>query len=229
MSYHKFTLIALVAVTITLVLAACGAPTAAPTTATQAPPAATILPNPVVSSDQLRFVVIPESSEARYRVREQLVERDLPSDAVGATNAISGTLTIDQNGNLVANGSRFVIDIATLRSDSGRRDGFLSNNIMQASRYPNVTFVPTALKGLPSPLPTSGEGTFEMTGDLTIRGVTKPATWAITLRREGDTLTGQANTSFTFADFDIPQPRVPVLLSVQDLIKLEFDFTMVQQ
>lgn len=230
----QFSLRLLVVVTVVLVLAACAAPAATPTTApasTEATPpaAATILPNVPVSGDQLRFVVVPESSQARYRVREQLANRDLPSDAIGATNAISGSMVVDQNGNLVPGGSRFVIDTATLQSDSSRRDGFLRSNILQTDQYPNVTFVPTAITGLPSPLPASGEGAFEMTGDLTIRDVTKPATWAVTLRREGDTLTGQATTSFTFADYNIPQPRVPILLSLQDLIKLEFDFSMVQQ
>lgn len=223
-----------VAAVFLVVLAACSAPAAAPvpapTATVAAPPVvATLPPNNPSSGDQLRFVVIPEDSQARYRVREQLANRDLPNDAVGATNIISGTLVIDANGNLVPGGSRFVIDVSTLASDSSRRDGYLANNVLQTSQYPNVTFVPTAIQGLPSPLPASGEGTFEMTGDLTIRDVTRPATWAITLRRDGDTLTGQATTSFTFADFNLPQPRVPILLSLQDLIKLEFDFTMLQQ
>jgi hypothetical protein len=38
--------------------------------------------------------------------------------------------------------------------------------------------------------------------------------------------TGKAATSFTFKDFAIDQPRVPVVLSVADTIKLELDFTM---
>lgn len=230
----KFFLIVLAALTAVVVLAACGTPAATPTAAPAATPAAPAAPaatppGAAVSGDTLRFVVIPEDSQARYRVREQLANRDLPNDAVGATNIISGALVIDANGTLVPGGSQFVIDMSTLQSDSSRRDGYVRANVLQTSQYPNVTFVPTAINGLPSPLPTSGDGTFEMTGDLTIRDVTRPATWAVTLRREGDTLTGQATTSFTFADFNIPQPRVPILLSLQDLIKLEFDFMMVQQ
>lgn len=34
-------------------------------------------------------------------------------------------------------------------------------------------------------------------------------------------------TAFTFADFDIDQPRVPIVLSVADTIKLEYDFTLI--
>ena len=38
---------------------------------------------------------------------------------------------------------------------------------------------------------------------------------------------GTATTSFTFKDFGIPQPRVPVVLSVADTIRLEYDFRFV--
>jgi hypothetical protein len=50
-------------------------------------PTATLAPDVVI-----RLVVLPEKSEARYRVREQLVGVSLPSDAVGVTKAITGTI-----------------------------------------------------------------------------------------------------------------------------------------
>lgn len=43
----------------------------------------------------------------------------------------------------------------------------------------------------------------------------------------GSDITGNAATSFTFADFGITQPRVPVVLSVAGTIKLEYDFHFV--
>ena len=39
-------------------------------------------------------------------------------------------------------------------------------------------------------------------------------------------MTGKAATAFTFKDFAIDQPRVPVVLSVADTIRLELDFTI---
>jgi len=197
---------------------------AAPTAAAKTPAAAN---TPAVSaSGALRFVTVAGANEARYRVREQLANRDLPSDAIGVTNDVSGTLTVDAAGKVLADQSRFVIGLASLKSDSGRRDGFVANNVLQSNRFPTAVFVPTAANGLPSPLPASGQGTFELSGDLTIRDVTRPVTWQITITREGDKLSGTAATSFTFKDFNLTQPRVPVLLSVQDTIKLEFDFQM---
>jgi len=201
---------------------------AAPTAAANTPaaPTAAAPGDSMPASGALRFVTVAGANEARYRVREQLANRDLPSDAIGATKDVSGTLTVDATGKVLADQSRFVIGLASLTSDSGRRDGFVANNVLQSNRFPTAVFVPAAANGLPTPLPASGQGTFELSGDLTIRDVTRPVTWQITITREGDKLSGTAATSFTFKDFSLTQPRVPVLLSVQDTIKLEFDFQM---
>ena len=78
-------------------------------------------------------------------------------------------------------------------------------------------------------LPTSGDVSFQLTGDLTVHGTTHPVTWTVTATAaNGTDLTGTAVTSFTFADFGISQPRVPVVLSVEDTIKLELDFHLVK-
>lgn len=206
---------------------AANTPAAAATPVAAAPTAAAPVGSDSLSAtDGLHFVTVAGAGEARYRVREQLANRDLPSDAIGTTKDVSGTLTVSQDGAIVAAQSRFVIGLASLTSDSGRRDGFVANNILQTGRFPNATFVPTAASGLASPLPTSGQGSFELTGDLTVKDVTRPVTWQITITRDGDKLSGTATTSFTFKDFNLTQPRVPVLLSVNDTIKLEFDFQM---
>ena len=52
----------------------------------------------------LRFVVAATGNEARYRVREQLVNLDLPNDAVGITHDISGMLMVNPNGSIIAEG-----------------------------------------------------------------------------------------------------------------------------
>ena len=208
----------------TLTPAAANTPAPAPTLA----PAAANTPVPAPgAADVFRFVTVADASEARYRVREQLVNRDLPGDAIGATKDVSGTLTVAADGTLMSAQSRFEIGLQGLKSDSSRRDGFVANNVLQSNRFPTAVFVPTAATGLPAPLPASGQGTFELSGDLTIRDVTRPVIWQITITRDGDQLSGTATTSFTFKDFNLTQPRVPVVLSVQDTIKLELDFQMV--
>jgi len=59
--------------------------------------------------------------------------------------------------------------------------------------------------------------------------VTRPTVWNGTAQFNNSGVTGAASTSFTFEDIQLEQPRVPVLLSVADTIKLEIDFNLVQQ
>ena len=187
---------------------------------TGAPPAAE------PDSGGIRFVVVPERSEARYRVTEQLVNVSLPSDAIGRTQEINGTLVINPDGTILSAESRFEVDLSTLQSDESRRDNFVRQNILDTGRFPLAVFVPTQVTGLPAELPQSGDVSFKLAGDLTIRDVTRQVEWDVTGSVEGDEMTGQATTSFTFDDFNLTQPRVPVVLSVEDTIRLEVEITL---
>lgn len=176
--------------------------------------------------EPLVFSFSPGESKARYRVREQLVNLELPNDAVGETDQVSGSVTILPDGSIDAAASRFEVDLASLASDQSRRDNFLRSNVLQTSQFPKAVFVPKSISGLSWPLPESGEVKFQLSGDLTIRDFTKEVTWDVTGTLQDGVGMGQAVTSFTFADFNLIQPRVPVVLSIVDLITLEVDGTI---
>lgn len=181
------------------------------------------------TSATLRLVVAAQGNEARYRVREQLAGIDFPSDAVGTTAAVTGGLALADDGSVVKEGSKFVVDLTTLKSDSDRRDGYIQRRTLQTDQFPVAEFVPTAARGLPSPLPSTGELTFQLAGDLTVHGVTKAVTWTVTARASSGGYTGAAHTAFTFADFGMTIPRVASVLSVQDTIRLEYEFNLLVQ
>lgn len=235
-----------------LLLAACGnAPDATPTptrpavspTATAAAlpspaatetPAATVVSSPTVtiaSASQpaartVTFRIVPEQSEARYRVREQLLGRSLPNDAVGRTNAVEGQIVIAADGTIDSQQSQVTVDLTTLKSDEARRDNYIKQNTLEVDQYPTATFQPTAVSGLPWPLPTNGQLQFQLEGNLTVHGVTKPVTWNVEATVDGNRITGTATTQVTFEDFGMTPPRVPVVLSLEDTITLELDFTV---
>ena len=174
-----------------------------------------------------RYVVTATGNEARYRVREQLARVDFPSDAVGKTNQVTGAIVIGADGRIVRDGSTFTVDLASIQSDNQRRDGFVRRNTLQTDSFPKAVFVPTSAEGLPATLPATGETTFRLTGDLTIHGVTRPATWQVEATRNASGLvTGTATTNFRFADFNMTIPKVGMVLSVDDSITLEYDFTL---
>ncbi|HEY9230371.1 MAG TPA: YceI family protein [Gemmatimonadaceae bacterium] len=172
---------------------------------------------------RVRLVVAPTGNEARYRVREQLVGLDLPNDAVGVTQEVTGSLLVEPNGTVVRDSSKIVVTLTNLKSDKERRDNYVKRRTIETEKFPTVELVPTTFKGI-SAKPSAAPATFDLVGDLTVHGVTRPTTWKVTARAEGDDIVGSATTAFTFKDFSLDQPKVPVVLSVADTIKLEYDF-----
>ncbi len=182
----------------------------------------------LVGAPPQRLTVASSGNEARYRVREQLANVSFPSDAVGTTQGVSGAIVIGDDGRIVTAQSRIVVDLTTLKSDSERRDGYIQRRTLETAQYPTATLVPTAAHGLPSPLPGSGSFSFELVGDLTVHGVTRSTTWQVTAQAIESGFAGTAKTRFTFAEFGLVQPRVMAVLSVEDDIRLEYDFRLLQ-
>ena len=174
----------------------------------------------------LRYRVVADRSEARYRVREQLAGISFPSDAVGTTSAIDGSLSLDAHGRIRPSDSRLTVDLRTMRSDKDRRDNYVRRNTLETERYPMAVFIPSELRGLPFPLPQTGTASFELVGDLTIRDTTRRATWEATATFSGQEVSVKAKTSFRFADFGLSIPRVASVLSVEDTIRLETDLLL---
>jgi len=177
----------------------------------------------------IRFVIASAGNEARYRVREQLMGANLPNDAIGATKMITGTILAYPDGRIVQDSSKIIIQADSLKSDKDRRDGFLRRRTLETEKYPTVELIPSEIRGFNGKLPASGTATFQLLGDLVLKGVPHPTVWNVTARAEGNDVAGSASTAFTFKDVGLDQPRVPVVLSVADTIKLEYDFKLVRQ
>jgi polyisoprenoid-binding protein YceI len=174
----------------------------------------------------LRYRVVADRSEARYRVREQLAGISFPGDAVGTTSAIDGSIAFDAQGRVRPSDSRLTVDLRALRSDRDRRDSYVRRNTLETERHPTAVFIPSEVRGLPFPLPQTGSASFELTGDLTIRDTTRRVTWEAAATFNGQKVNVQAKTSFRFADFDLSIPRVASVLSVEDTIRLETDLLL---
>ena len=174
----------------------------------------------------LRYSVVTERSEARYRVREQLAGFDFPNDAVGVTRAVTGGIALDDQGRPRPEDSRFTVDLRELKSDKDRRDSYVRRNTLETDRYPTVVFAPVEVRGLRFPLPASGTATFALVGDLTVRDATRRVTWDATASFNGPEVGIRARTTFRFEDFGLRVPRVSVVLSVADDIRLEVDLLL---
>jgi polyisoprenoid-binding protein YceI len=194
-----------------------------PTTAPSAAPTAAA-PSAASGAAPVRFALVAEATEARYKATEQLAGRSLPNDAVGRTKGVSGAIVLDPSGAVVAGESKITVDLTKLQSDSGQRDNFIKRSTLQTSQFPTAEFVPTRVEGLSQPLPTSGEVKFTLIGDLTVRGVTRPVTWDVTAQAGPREVSGTAATTVTFQDFGMTPPKAGPVLGVEDELNLEIDF-----
>ncbi len=207
------------------------APTAAgkATTPTQATAAPTGAAAPAAAPAQaagggVKLTLVPDSSEARFLVKEQLAGNNLPNDAVGKTKTLQGTVVVGADGKVDKAQSKITVDVNSLKTDQPMRDGFIKQSTLETGKYPTAEFVPTEIKGLPSPLPKSGDVNVQLTGDMTVHGTTKPITWDVTGKIDGNTFKGTAKTAVKFEDFNMNPPRVPRVLSLENNIRLEMDF-----
>jgi polyisoprenoid-binding protein YceI len=184
-----------------------------------------VLPG-VKAQTEVRFQLAPSGNEARYRVREQFVGVNLPNDAVGATTAVTGTLVI-AGGAVVPDLSKFTVDLRTLRSDSENRDRAVQGRVLQTEKFPLIELMIREIRGLTWPLPATGKLAFELVGDMRLHGETKPSIWQVTAEPKDGGLAGRASTAFTFGEFGMPVPTSFRVLSVEDNVRLEYDFHLV--
>lgn len=198
----------------------------APTAALLSSASASSASNSSAASGTVTIVMVPGKNTARFRVREQLANVALPSDAVGTTQEISGTLVGKMDGSIVSSQSKFTVDMRTLKTDQPMRDGFIQRSTLQTDRYPYATFVPTQAPGFSATLPADGNLNFKLIGDMTIRDVTKSVTWDVQGKVVGDEATGLAKTNFTFEYFNMTIPSVARVLSIVDNIQLELDLDL---
>ena len=176
------------------------------------------------AADGASTITVTEGSKALYRINEQLARRDLPNDAVGTTSDVEGQIVFSDDGTVDAEQSKITVGVRSLRSDSDRRDSYIQRNSLESNQYPEVTIAVAEIRGLSWPLPTSGDASFEMIGDLTIRDQTRQVTWETTATFTDGGVEGLAKTVVTFEQYEMTKPRVAIVLSVVDEIRLEINF-----
>lgn len=108
-------------------------------------------------------------TSAGFKVRHLMV-----SHVRGHLGAVSGTVVIDEV-NPAASRVDVSIAVAGIDTRDAKRDEHLrSADFFDVANHPNVTFKSTAVRE-----GRDGAGSLEVTGDLTIRGTTRPVTLAV--------------------------------------------------
>ena len=94
--------------------------TPAMNTKTSVPSESTVMNNGFVS------VSLSDTSTARYLIRERLARLELPNDAIGETEQVTGRIIFDAQGS-IQDSSQFTVNVKSLVSDESRRDRYVRN------------------------------------------------------------------------------------------------------
>lgn len=210
-----------------LVTAGCGAkqPNAQPPAAPEASPA-TGTPQPVTppASTGTVYRVNPDRSEASYAVRERFLGKESDVTAIGRTSAFTGDLILDGG---IIQPSTIQIDLSTLQSDEARRDNQV-RRALDTGTHRLATFAIAQSGDYPA-LQEGKETSFTLQGQMTIKGTTKPLSFAATAKLEGNTVTLSAETTFAITDFGVTPPSIGGFVSVTDQVTLHVAYVGTRQ
>lgn len=138
----------------------------------------------------------------------------------GRFNEFDGKFTYDEK-NPSANKVEVTIDTASIDSNHAERDKHLrSDDFLNVQAHPKATFTSTSVKS-------TGEGTADIHGDLTLNGVTKPVVIAARFIGEGEDPWGgyragfEGQTTLRLKDFDIAKDLGPAAQTVDLIISVE--------
>jgi len=143
------------------------------------------------------YTVDPAHSRLGFVARHAMVTK-----VRGSFNEFEGTATID--GDDPSKSSVTVTaKAASIDTRNADRDNHLrTNDFLEVDKYPEITFTSTAIKHV-------GGNDFEVTGDLTIKGVTKSVTFPLEFQGSakdpfGNTRIGfEGSTEILRSDFGV--------------------------
>ena len=114
------------------------------------------------------WVTDPASTRANFTVTHLMV-----STVGGQFGKVSATVNLDDK-DITQSTVEATIDAASINTDNPRRDAHLrSNDFFDVANHPNLTFKSKKVEP-------AGEGKLKVTGDLTMRGVTKEVVLDVT-------------------------------------------------
>lgn len=177
---------------------------------------------------QATFIIVPDQSEARFTINELLFGN--PKTVVGTTSMVEGEIAIDLGNYSQTSVSPIRINARDLTTDNNFRNNAIRRFILQSEQdqYQYIQFQPTSIDGLPQEAVLGEPFSFTVTGDLTIRDISRPETFELTVTPVSESeIRGSASTTVRRADYNLEIPNVENVADVTDEVGLAFDFVAV--
>jgi polyisoprenoid-binding protein YceI len=147
------------------------------------------------------YTIDPVHSSVGFRIRHFV------SKVPGSFTKFSGTILVDRD-NLENSSVEATIDVGSINTFNDHRDADLKTaNYFDADKFTTITFKSKSWKK-------TGDNAFDVTGDLTIKGVTKEVVLKTTLLGFGPGMRGaqlsgwEASTTLKKSDFGVTGPAM---------------------
>ncbi len=174
------------------------------------------------------FQIDPARSQARFTIDEVL--NGAPKTVVGISNQVGGQISIDLSDYRRVQIGEFRVNARAFATDNEFRNRAIKNRILLTDQHEFITFQPTGVQGLPERVEIGQPFEFEISGDLTIIGQTRPVTFKarVTALSQSE-ISAYASATVLYKDFGIFIPEVASVTSVDDDVLLEIEFTALAQ
>ena len=195
-------------------------PTEEPTVAPTAVP-----PTDVPASNDLLFRIVPEQSEVRFILEEDL--RGVRTTVLGTTDQVAGDILVDRVNPANSVIGTIRINVRTLQTDQEFRNRAIRAEILESARdeYEFSEFVPTELIGMPESVEVGQPFSFQIVGELTVRDITNEVTFEATVNPISETvIEGTASAQVLRSDYSLEIPDVPSVANVTNEVQLDIDF-----
>ena len=176
-----------------------------------------------VNENNKLYEIVGDQSQVRFSLHEML--RGVDTEVIGETDQIVGQIAFNIEDLTAVQVGPISINASALTTDNNFRNNTLRNDILQAYFYEQITFAPTDIAQLSQSVGMGDVVAFTITGDLTIRDLTNPVTFAVTAQLVSpERLEGSATATITRADYQLNIPSVSGVADVDNEVILAFDF-----
>ena len=178
------------------------------------------------ASAPVDFSIVAEESEARFTLEENL--RGVRTTVIGVTSEVGGRIMVDLANPSASSIGTILINARTLETPESFRNRALRSQILRSAQdeHEFIVFEPRELSNFSAASIAVGDTiTFDVTGDLTVSGVTNSVTFSASVTLESESqISGSASVNLHYADFGLVIPDVPSVANVTDDVDLSFEF-----
>lgn len=160
-----------------------------------------------------------------YEIEELFGSDTVKKTAVGKSQAVSGTLVIEDD---VLTEGNITVDMTQLQSDSSSRDSKMENEGLETNDFSEAKFVANANQSLKDSVTKNKDVEVNISGKLTLHGVTKDISLKLTANWNGKVIVLSGEHEIQLSDYEISPPDTP-FVKVDDKGSIKFQLLFFPQ